>query len=191
MANITVVGVGALGSHVVQFLRNTEGTIKVIDFDRVEAKNVLSQFHAKNTVGKSKVQSMQQSMKFLFGKSINAAPVKLNNLNARQLLEGSDLVIDCLDNIEGRNVVSWAVDIIGIPCLHGALAPNGMFGRVVWHENFEADAQGGEEVATCEDGEHLPYIGVVAAYLARSAQIFLESGKKLGFEISPTSVIST
>lgn len=60
MANmIVIVGVGALGSHLVQFIRNEQVDIRIIDFDRVEQKNVMSQFHGKPGVGKSKVAALE------------------------------------------------------------------------------------------------------------------------------------
>ena len=63
MTRMVVVGTGALGSHAVLFLRNVDATLRLIDFDRVEQRNTASQFHAKGSVGKLKVQSLQQSMK--------------------------------------------------------------------------------------------------------------------------------
>src|SRR5262245_66462519 len=95
---IIVVGVGALGSHVVQLIRNVGATIRVVDFDRVEQKNVASQFHAKQSVGKSKVVGLQQTMQFLFGLKIEVVPHKLVAENSNELLGKADLVIDCLDN---------------------------------------------------------------------------------------------
>ena len=57
---VIVVGVGALGSHVVQLLRNADATIRVIDFDKVEQKNVASQFHGKpGASGKAGVHRAQ------------------------------------------------------------------------------------------------------------------------------------
>ena len=67
---IVIVGVGALGSHLVQFMRNEKIEIKIIDFDRVEQKNVMSQFHGKPGVGKSKVDALKQAMDFFFKTSI-------------------------------------------------------------------------------------------------------------------------
>ena len=64
---VTIVGVGALGSHLVQFLRSEDVTINVIDFDRVEQKNTQSQFHSKPSVGKMKASALKQSMQFLYG----------------------------------------------------------------------------------------------------------------------------
>lgn len=190
MKTVVIVGVGALGSHVVQFLRN-EAALRIIDFDRVEQKNVLAQFHSKPSVGKNKVQSVQQTMQFLFGLKVEGVPHKLVADNAKEILAKADLVIDCLDNGASRTVVQQHVRATGIPCLHGALAADGGYGRVAWDESFVIDYEGGPGAATCEGGEHLPFIGIVSAYIARAAQVFLKDGRKIGFEISPVSVIRT
>lgn len=191
MKTIVVVGVGALGSHVVQFLRNVDATIRVIDFDRVEQKNVLSQFHTKPNVSKSKVQSLTGAMQLFFGRKIEGVPHKLTAQNDTQLLGKSDLVIDCLDNGEARHIVQDFVRKSKTTCLHGALAPNGGFGRVVWDEKFVIDSETGMGAATCEDGEHLPFIAVTSSFIARAAQEFLGSGRKIGYEISPGGVHRT
>ncbi len=187
---ITIVGVGALGSHATFFLRN-EGEIKIIDFDRVDRKNVLAQFHGLPGVGKNKVQSLQQSMQFLFGLKLAGSPHKLTADNENQLLAESDLILDCLDNAASRELVQGFARRTKTPCLHGALAADGAFGRIVWDENFVIDKETTAGGATCEGGEHLPFIGVVSAYLARAAQEFLTKGKKIGFEIHPGGVLRT
>lgn len=189
MKKVTIVGVGALGSHVVLLLRNVNATIKVIDFDRVEQKNTQSQFHGKPGVGKSKVIALSQAMTFLYGSKLETNSNKLVEDNAKQLLGGSDLVIDCLDNGAARRVVQSFVRANGIPCLHGALAPEGQFGRVIWDEYFVIDDETGG-AATCEDGEHLPFIGVTSSYLAHAAKTFLAKDSKIGFSISPAGAIS-
>ena len=102
---ITIVGVGALGSTLVQLLRNEEVHLRLIDFDRVENRNVLSQFHGKPSVGKNKTQSLQKTMNFLFGTKLEAVPHKLTSDNVDTLLKNSDLVVDCLDNAEARTLV--------------------------------------------------------------------------------------
>lgn len=187
---ITIVGVGALGSHVAMFLRN-EGLLRLVDFDRVEQKNVLAQFHSKPNVGKLKSQALQQTMNFLWGVKPEVFNSKLTEGNTDVLLEKSDLVIDCLDNGHARRLVQGYVRSKLIPCLHGALAADGGFGRVIWDEGFVVDDEAGAGVATCEGGEHLPFIGVASTTLARAAQIFLKTGKKVGFSITPVGVVPT
>lgn len=184
MKRVTIVGVGALGSHVALLLRN-EAALKVVDFDRIESKNVLAQFHSKTSIGKNKASALQQTISFLFGLKTEAVPHKLTSDNAEQLLGGTELIVDCLDNAAARKVVQDYARRTSTPCLHGALAADGGFGRVVWDDRFVIDGEAGAGAATCEGGEHLPFIAIVSAYIARSAQMYLKSGKKIGFEINP------
>jgi len=190
MKRITIVGVGALGSHVAMLLRNA-GELRVIDFDRVEPKNMLSQFHGKPGGGKLKVEALKGAMQFLWGTKIHAISAKLELNNAFVLMRDSDLIIDCLDNGEARRVVQrFARENEAKPAaLHGALAADGAFGRVIWDEDFVIDDETAG-VPTCEDGEHLPFIVTVSALIARSAQVYLQTGKKLGWSIAPTNIVA-
>lgn len=194
MKKVVIVGAGALGSHVAQFLRN-EAELKVIDFDRIEQKNVLAQFHSKPSIGRNKADALRQTMQFLWNTKLDAVTHKLTKENAHQLLGDQQLVIDCLDNGAGRRAIQEYVRYkkddgsiaCGIDTLHGALAPDGQFGRVVWDEQFVVDDEAAG-AATCEGGEHLPFIGVVAAYIARAAQMYLKDGKKIGYVVTPAGV---
>jgi len=191
MKIVTIVGVGALGSHVLPLLRNVGATLRVIDFDRVETKNTQSQFHPKSSVGKTKVLALQQTVQLLWGMRIETIPHKLVADNAEALLGKSDLVLDCLDNGAARRVVQSFVRKNAIPCLHGALAANGGFGRVVWDESFTIDDETGVGGATCEDGEHLPFISITSSYLAHAVKEYLTTGKKIGFQVMPVGAIRT
>jgi len=160
MKRIVVVGVGALGSHTIQFLRNVGALIRVVDFDKVERKNTQSQFHAKQSVGKSKVLGLQRTVDFLWGLKLDVVPHKLVADNAEQILGHSDLIIDCLDNGEARRIVQGYAREHKVSCLHGALDADGSFGAVMWDSKFHIDDEPGTGAATCEDGEHLPFIAV-------------------------------
>ena len=185
---ITIIGVGALGSHLVQALRNEEVTLKVIDFDRVEMRNVASQFHFKNAVGKKKTEALKQAMQFCYGCKLETVGNKLTADNVEQLLGDAHLLIDCLDNGEARRLVQGFARANGVPCLHGALAAEGGFGRVIWDSDFVIDDEGGAGAPTCEDGEFLPFIMLTAAYLAHAAQRFIRGGRRMGYSISPAGV---
>jgi molybdopterin/thiamine biosynthesis adenylyltransferase len=124
MKAVTIVGVGALGSHAAQFLRNA-ARLRVVDFDRVEQQNVRSQFHPRSSLGRAKVVALQQTLSFLFGTKIEAIPHKLVEDNAAELLARADLVLDCLDNAAARSVVERFARAHGLPCQHGALAADG------------------------------------------------------------------
>jgi molybdopterin/thiamine biosynthesis adenylyltransferase len=185
---VTIIGVGALGSHLVLALRNEEAIIKIIDDDRVEMKNVASQFHFKGSVGKKKVEALKQSMQFCYGRSLEIVGNRLTSDNVDQLLGGADLLVDCLDNGASRRLVQTFAKKHGVACLHGALAADGGFGRVVWTDNFTIDDEAGAGTPTCEDGDFLPFIEIVSAYLAYAAQRFLRDGRKRGYSISPAGV---
>lgn len=185
--NITIIGAGALGSHLVQALRNEDATLKVIDFDKVEMRNVASQFHFKNAVGKKKVEALKGAMQFCYGRKLEVVGNKLTADNVEQLLGGADLLIDCLDNGEARRLVQGFARANGVACLHGALAADGGFGRAIWTEDFAID-EAGAGAPTCEEGEFLPFIMLTATYLAYAAQRFIKTGRKTGYSISPAGV---
>ena len=189
MTQITIVGVGALGSNLTLMMRNIEAQTRVIDFDRIERKNTLSQFHTRQGLGHNKAQALARSMHGLFGLRVEAVPHRLTSDNVEALLGGSDLVVDCLDNAASRGVVQRCVRALGLPCLHGALAPDGSFGRAVWDDDFLIDTEPEGAAATCEDGEHLPFIAQVAAAMAMASQSFLSSGERRSFHILPHGAV--
>jgi len=186
---IVIVGAGALGSHVALFLRNLERSIVIVDFDRVEQKNVLAQFHTKMGLRKNKAQALSQAIQGMFGVSVSTVPHKITKDNVNMVLDGAELVIDCTDNIEARNTIQGFVTDVDTPCLHGALSADGTFARVMWAEDFVADAEGEDGEATCIDGEHLPFFAAAAAYLAVEAKRFLDTGKKQSFQLTPAGLV--
>lgn len=182
---IVVVGVGALGSNMVMIGRNLPVEWTVIDDDRVETKNIASQFHTKMALNKNKTQSLAQSMKALFGVTVKPIPHRLTKDNVQQLLGNADVVIDCLDNAPSRRIVQAFVRDNNVPCLHGALAADGQFGTVMWDELFRIDSEDVEGQATCDGGDFLPFIVEVSSALVQAVRRFLDEGKKTNFQIHP------
>lgn len=185
---IVIVGLGALGSEVLQFARNFAADFKVIDFDRVEQKNTLAQMHTRMSLRRNKAESMKQAMQGMWGLKVDAIPHKLTTENATQLLGGAALIIDCTDNIAAREVIQAFAKDNATPTLHGSLSAAGDFARVMWTEHFTADAEGADGEATCEDGEQLPFFALAGAHVAQEAQRFLKEGTKRSFQINPLSV---
>lgn len=189
MKKVVIVGVGALGSHVVQFMRSIPDIeLTICDFDRVEQKNTLSQFHGKASLRKNKAQALKQTMDFLWGFKLNVVTAKLTKDNDEQILGGADLVIDCLDNAEARRIIQDFVRAKKIECLHGALAGDGQYGIAEWDATFTIDEEGEAGAATCEDGEHLPFIVMTASVVAKAAQSWLQDGKRMSFSVFPMGV---
>ncbi|MBT3219762.1 MAG: ThiF family adenylyltransferase [Proteobacteria bacterium] len=188
MMKLVIVGVGALGSHFLLFSRNFKVSFTVVDFDRVESKNTLSQFHSRMGMGRNKALALQQAMRGLFGLRLKAVPHRLTQDNVAQLLGEADMVVECVDNQETRLIIEAFVKEQEIPCLHGALAADGAYARVMWSEMFTADS-GGEGQATCEDGEHLPFISWVSAQMAAAVQVFITDGTKRSCHLLPGQVL--
>ena len=186
---VVLVGAGALGSHVALFARNWANPLFVVDFDRVEAKNVLAQVHTRMGLGANKAVALQRTLQGLFGARVGIAPYRFTRDNAKILVQGSVLVLDCTDNIEARTLISEAAGQHGVPCLHGAVSADGTFARVIWDELFAPDAEGVPGAATCEGGEALPFFGMVGAWMAGVAQAFLTSGAKRSYHLTPGAVI--
>jgi molybdopterin/thiamine biosynthesis adenylyltransferase len=185
MKTVVIVGVGALGSHLVLFARNWEVNLQVIDFDRVEAKNIQSQFHTKMGNGKSKAKAIQSLMQGLYGVKITSRPTKLADNNQHELLGDADLIIDCTDNFAAREIIQGFATKHSVACLHGCLSAEGDLARAVWTEHFTADAEGTEGEATCEDGRNLAFHALAASMIAQLAQKFLEEDVKQSWQVTP------
>ena len=56
-------------------------------------------------------------------------------------------------------------------------------------KDFKIDSEGSAGTPTCEDGNHLAFISLVASYMARSVHVFLEADKMVGFSISPMGAV--
>jgi hypothetical protein len=186
---IVLCGVGALGSTTALLCRNLDASFRFVDFDRVESKNLLSQFFVKPSVGKNKAEAMKLQWFNFWGIKADAAPVRLVEQNTQALLGDADLLVDCFDNFASRSLLSDFARSAQKPLVHAAIAGDGTFGVVRWDARFRPDREDAAGQATCEGGEHLPLIGLVGAALARSIQDFMKSGVCRDYNVSLNGVI--
>ena len=123
-AKVVVIGVGALGSPVIQYLAAAGvGTIKAIDFDEITLENLQSQvLHGTRDVKRPKVASAKDKVKNI-NKNIVFEAVKeqLDASNIEAEIEGYDLVIDCTDNYKARYLINDACALHSIPLVFGAI----------------------------------------------------------------------
>ena len=122
---ILICGVGALGSTCVMFIRNVDAELRLVDFDRVESKNLSAQWFVKQSVGKNKAEAVRLQLAHFYGGKAEAITSRLEATNAAKLLEGCDLAVDCFDNADSRLVLSEACRAAQVALLHGALAAAG------------------------------------------------------------------
>ena len=183
MKTLVVVGVGALGSHAVLFSRNLPVALVLVDFDRVESKNVLAQVHPRTALGRNKAEAMKQTLLGLFGTRVEAIPHRLAPENVDTLLGRADLVLDCVDNGATRRLIQAWVRNHKVPCLHGALSAGGDFARVVWDDHFVVDDEATTGAATCEDGAILPFAGMAGAMIADVLAEHLRGGTRRSVQL--------
>lgn len=188
---IVICGVGALGSTCVPYLRNVAADLRLVDFDRVESKNLSAQWFVKQSLGKNKAEAVRLQLANFYGTKAEAMSVRLGPHNAAQLLADCGLAVDCFDNADSRLALSEAARAAGVPLVHAALAADGTFGLVRWDERFTPDREDTEGQATCEGGEHLPMIGLVGAVLARTIQDFVARGARNDYLVSLSAVTRT
>lgn len=183
-------GGGALGSHALQLGRDLEAELAVIDDDRVESKNLVSQWFVKQMVGRNKASALKAQLRNFYGVRLQDYPVRLTGLNVETVLGAADLVVECFDNAESRQLVQGFVRAKDKACLHGGLAADGRFGVVRWDEHFIIDSEDVPGQATCEGAGFLPLITMVSAALVGSIRDWMETGEKRNWNVSPTSADS-
>ncbi len=188
---IVFCGIGALGSTAVVLCRNLEASMRLVDFDRVESKNLLAQAFVKQSVGKNKADALRLQLSNFHGVKVESRGVRVVADNCDALLGDADLLIDCFDNAASRELLSSYARRADKPLVHAAISADGTFGIVRWDERFIADAEDEEGQATCEGGEHLPLIGQVASTLARTIQDFVKSGTRRDSMVSLNAVQPT
>jgi molybdopterin/thiamine biosynthesis adenylyltransferase len=187
---IILCGGGALGSHSLLLARDLQHDLAVIDFDRVETKNLASQWFVKQMVGKNKATALKMQLLNFYDVKLQDYTVRLTALNVETILGEAGLVVECFDNAESRRVVQNYVRSKHKPCIHGGLAANGEFGVVRWDEHFAIDEEGASGQATCEGRGFLPIILRVSSSLVASIQFFLTDSKQVNWNISPRNAES-
>lgn len=175
---IVFCGVGALGTHAAVLCRNLEAVLVFVDFDRVESKNVLAQGYVKQSIGKNKAEALKAQFLNFYGVKVESFGVRVTAENVATLCGGASLVVDCFDNAASRRVLGSFAGDQRVPLVHAAVAADGTFGLVRWHERFVADEEASVGQPTCEGGAHLPFLGQVGAALARVIQDFVLHGTR-------------
>lgn len=131
-STVTVIGTGGLGSPVLTYLTSAGvGTLRIFDFDVVSESNLNRQFlHYTGDVGKPKIHSAEEKLSQL-NPNVNIVLFNQHLVedNIEECITGSDVVIDCVDNIATRVAVARACLKLDIPLVEGGVS--GFFGYVI------------------------------------------------------------
>ena len=124
---MVLLGAGGLGSSVLQNLAGFGvRAVTLVDFDRVELKNLARQFtYSETHIGRSKVQQVAAWVRsFNSQMSVRAIDMRVTSVdNIRPLLGGADLLISAINQPENVDLlVNEACMTTGVPFIRGGLA---------------------------------------------------------------------
>jgi len=122
-ARVTICGVGALGGNLAEHLaRSGWRTLRLVDDDRVAESNLACQPYSLGQVGQPKAQALAATLRSTVGCTAQAVDARLTSSSARELLAGSAIVVDAMDNAQSRLAVRDACRELRVPCLHLGLS---------------------------------------------------------------------
>ncbi len=124
-ATVFVAGAGGLGSPLLLYLAAAGvGTLRICDFDSIDLSNLNRQIlHSVQTIGMLKVDSASSRLKAL-NPHLNIVTISepLEARNVDSLTEGSDVIVDCLDNFTARHLLNHVSIQKKIPLIHAGIA---------------------------------------------------------------------
>lgn len=122
---VAVIGCGGLGGYLVeQLARLGVGTIRCVDGDVFDESNLNRQLLCTTaTLGCSKAETAAQRVREIDPSiQVQAYPVFMDDANAHRLIAGCDVVLDGLDSIPARKLLSDACRKASIPWIYGAVS---------------------------------------------------------------------
>lgn len=185
-ARVLVVGAGGLGSPALLYLAAAGvGTLGVIDDDRVEESNLHRQvIHTMADLGAAKVDSARAAIAAVNPHVVvRTYPERLTADNVLDVLGGYDLVLDGADNFATRYLVSDACEVLGLPCVWGAILQFHGQVSVFWgappagpgvtYRDVFPEAPPAGSVPSCAEG------GVLGALCATIGSVMVNEAVKL------------
>lgn len=120
-----VIGCGGLGGYLIELLTRVGiGGIRAVDGDVLEESNLNRQLLSELPhLGMSKAEAaVERIARIDPAVEAEARAVFLDAENAAELIAGCDVVLDALDNIPARKILSKACSAAGIPYVYGAIS---------------------------------------------------------------------
>ena len=135
-SKITVIGCGGIGGAAIEMLaRMGIGNLQIVDKDTFNVSNINRQLMSSfKNVGKPKTdvtkKTIQSINPFVNVKTFEG---ELNSSNVENIIKESHLVVDALDNLVSRIILSRSALKLKIPFIHGAI--HGTMGQVTVFNN--------------------------------------------------------
>jgi molybdopterin-synthase adenylyltransferase len=131
-ATVLVAGVGGLGCPASMYLAAAGiGTLRLVDNGEIELPNLNRQvLHWTKDIDRPKVESAREKLSQLNPEvKIEALHETIDESNIDRLVQGCDIIVDAMDNLETRFLINAAGIRHGIPLVHGAVY--GLEGRAM------------------------------------------------------------
>lgn len=128
---VCVIGCGGLGGYVIEMLgRIGVGTITAVDYDNFDETNLNRQILSDTTnLGQNKALAALERMKKVNPEiTLNNVALRFDSTSGEGIIRGSDVVVDALDNPQGKRLAGILCAKLNIPLVHGAIA--GWYGQV-------------------------------------------------------------
>ena len=122
---VLIVGCGGLGGNLISiFLRIGVGSLRIVDGDVFEATNLNRQlFSSIPALGHNKARiALQRATNINPDVHVDVVEEFLTEENALELIHGCDVVMDALDNVDGRRILAAACKKAGVPLVYGAIS---------------------------------------------------------------------
>jgi molybdopterin-synthase adenylyltransferase len=188
-ATVSVVGLGGLGGHVAETLaRLGIGRLNLIDGDVFEDSNLNRQATSRiDNIGRPKADAARERvLEINPGITVESRRLFLEKANAPELVQGSDVVVDCLDNLKSRYQLAAACRKAAAPLVVAAVA--GLAGQVTvffpedggFEALYGAPGQMPEKGVETRLGNLAPVVGLIASIeCAEVVKILLNRGTLL------------
>lgn len=123
-STVTIIGSGGLGSPVLTYLTCAGvGKIRIVDGEIVSEPDLNREFlHNTHDINNLKVLSAREKL-LLLNPEVEIAAINkhIEDDNAKELIAGSDVVVDCVDNMHTRVTVAKACIKLDIPLVEGSV----------------------------------------------------------------------
>lgn len=180
---ITICGAGTLGANLAETLARMGFTrLRVIDKDRVEARNLSGQPYSRAEIGAPKARALANSLYRAVQAKVEPVVTELTAANAPDLFQGSALVVDAFDNHLARTAVSLAACSFEHPCLHIGFSPDGLYGNGIWEPHYRVPRETPGD--PCDYPLTRPFALVLVALAARAITDFFLQERFYQFEIT-------
>lgn len=130
-SKVCIVGCGGLGGFIIEILaRIGVGNLVLVDGDTFNETNLNRQLMStEKNIGKSKVEEAALRVGQINSEvKVTTYNTFFDKNNGSEILDGCDLAIDALDNVESRLVLELACEEYGIDLVHGAIG--GWYGHL-------------------------------------------------------------